>query len=383
MAQRITESLVRALPGPTTGNTITYDTDVKGFGIRVTAAGAKAFVLNYRVGGRERRLTIGSYPDWSAAAARDEAKKLKREIDRGEDPMAQRQEDRAALTVAELCHLYIDKRVSKKRPKTQRDDLAIIKTIILPRWGKQKAASIRYQDTEALHSEISARAPYRANRVLALLSNMYAFAIMLGVTSENPTKHIERNPENPRHRYLNGEELGRLVQVLIEHPNQQVCNAIRLLLLTGARKGEVLSATWDQFDLEIGYWVKPAASVKQARLHRVPLSEPALELLREMRAANPESKFLFPGNDPEKPIADIKKSWAAIRAKAQLDDVRLHDLRHTYASHLASAGNSLPVIGALLGHTQAQTTQRYAHLLDDPLKKATEAIGSLIDNFKN
>ena len=140
----------------------------------------------------------------------------------------------------------------------------------------------------------------------------------------------------------------------------------------------MLSATWDQFDLDAGYWVKPAASVIQKRLHRVSLSQPALDLLHEMRGNARSERFLFPGKNADGPVADIKKSWGTICAKAQIEGVRLHDLRHTYASLLASAGQSLPIIGALLGHTQAQTTQRYAHLLDDPLRAATEKFGSTL-----
>ncbi len=378
MAKRITETLDKNLAAPAKGNQITYDTDLKGFGVRVTANGAKAFVLNYRVGGQERRLTIGGYPEWSATAARKEAEAHKRRVDLGADPMAQRREERAAPTVADLCSLYEEGHLPKKRVSSQKDDLSIIRTIILPRFGKTKAASVRYSDVEGLHHELSAKAPYRANRVVALLSRIFSLAIKWELLTENPAKQVERNPEHQRARYLSMDELDRLIDVLASHPNKAASNAIRLLLLTGARRAEVLSATWDQFDLDAGCWVKPAASVKQARLHRVPLSGAAKELLLEMRAAAKSERFLFPGKDPDKPVADIKKAWASICAKAKIEGVRLHDLRHTYASHLASAGHSLPIIGALLGHTQAQTTHRYAHLLDDPLRAATEGFGSTL-----
>jgi integrase len=378
MAKRITETLVKNLAPPARGNQITYDTDLKGFGVRITANSAKAFVLNYRVGGQERRLTIGSYPEWSAAAARKEAEIHKRRIDVGADPMAQRREERAAPTVADLCALYEQRHLPKKRPSSQRDDLSNLRTIILPRLGKTKAASVRHSDIEALHNELSATVPYRANRVVALLSRIFSLAIKWEMVSENPAKQIERNPERSRARYLDITELDRLLAVLASHANKTAANAVRLLLLTGARRSEVLSATWDQFDLDAGHWVKPAASVKQKRLHRVPLSQPALELLHEMRVNARSELFLFPGKNPDAPVADIKKSWATICLKAKIEDVRLHDLRHTYASHLASAGQSLPIIGALLGHTQAQTTQRYAHLLDDPLRAATEEFGSTL-----
>ena len=295
MASRLNETLVKNLSPPAKGNQITYDTELKGFGVRVTAKGAKSFVLNYRVGGQERRITIGGYPEWTVAAARERAKELKRQIDVGADPMAERHEDRGAATMADLCDLYIGRHLPKKSPSSQKDDLAIINKIILPCFGKAKAASIRYPDIEALHRELTINAPYRANRTVALLSKIFS-RHQVGGAGGNPAKGIERNPEHPRARYLDGAELERLFVVLADRPSQPAANAVRLLLLTGARRNEVLSATWDQFDLENGNWAKPAASVKQKRLHRVPLSSHALELLRDMRSKARSEQFLFPGS---------------------------------------------------------------------------------------
>ncbi len=202
MAERITETLVKNLTRPATGNKIVYDTDLRGFGVRATAAGAKAFVVNYRSGGRERRITIGGYPEWSAAAARKRAEELKRQIDLGQDPLERRKEERAALTVEELCALYIERHLPKKREKSQREDQSIIRTIILPTLGTKKAGAITYSDIEDIHRQVSARAPYRANRAVALLSKMFSLAIKWGVVTVNPAKGIDRNPEQPRARYL-------------------------------------------------------------------------------------------------------------------------------------------------------------------------------------
>jgi integrase len=378
MAERITETLVKKLPRPARGNKIVYDSDLKGFGVRVTAADAKAFVLNYRIGGHERRFTIGGYPEWSATAARKHAEDLKRRIDLGQDPLAHRREERASLTVNQLCELYAERHLPKKRESSQRDDMAIIRTIVIPRLGNMKAAAVRYADIDSLHRDISARAPYRANRVVALLSKIFSLAIKWEIVAENPAKGIDKNPEHLRNRYLLPEEFERLMETLETWPNRPAANAVRLLMLTGARRSEVLKATWDQFDLAGGFWTKPAASVKQARVHRVPLSSVAIELLKEMLSSRQSSQFLFPGRDGDQPIGDIKKSWGAICRKADVSGVRIHDLRHTYASHLVSAGHSLPIIGALLGHTQAQTTHRYAHLFDDPLRVATEQVASML-----
>lgn len=383
MAQRITERVARSLPSPSTGHKITYDSELKGFGLRVTAKGARAFILNYRSGGQERRLTIGSYPEWSAAAARKQAEELKRQVDLGEDPMARRHEDRASLTVSEVCALYEERHLPRKRPSSQRNDRAMIHTIIIPALGRAKAKSVSYTDVEKLHRDLSRRAPFRANRVVALLSRIFSLAIRWEIVRENPAAKVERNPEQPRARYLDDTELHRLLSALETFEDKRVVNAVRLLALTGARKSEVLSSTWPQFDLERGYWVKPAATVKQARLHRVPLSETTVGLLREMRGSSLSDSFLFPGRVADKPLTEIKKGWARICEIAQLEGVRVHDLRHTYASLLASEGMSLPIIGALLGHTQSQTTQRYAHLLDDPLRAATSRIGKMMSFSKS
>ena len=189
-------------------------------------------------------------------------------------------------------------------------------------------------------------------------------------------KGVHRNPEQKRTRYLSGAELSRLYGALAEHPEKTSANAIRLLALTGARRGEVLAARWDEFDLEAGIWSKPASHTKQRREHRVPLSAPALRLLRELRQSSSE-EYVFAGLD-SRPLTDVKRTWRTVTREAGLSDVRLHDLRHSYASILVSSGASLPVVGALLGHSQPATTARYAHLYDDPLRAATERVADIV-----
>ena len=166
----------------------------------------------------------------------------------------------------------------------------------------------------------------------------------------------------------------RLTKALADYRDQTVANIIRLLLLTGARSGEVLAARWADIDLKEGIWTKPGATTKQKTEHRVPLSAPAMQLLASLPNDN---EFVFPGRGGGH-RTDLKKPWPKICKAAKIAGVRVHDLRHTYASLLASAGFSLPMIGALLGHTQPQTTARYAHLFDDPLRKATESVGAII-----
>lgn len=382
MSERLSDKIVKALPPPASGNKLHYDAELKGFACRVTAAGARAFVLNYRAAGRERRYTIGSFPDWSTTAARKEAAEIKKRIDRGVDPMFERHEERAAPTIGELIDRFSSDHLPKKRESTRRDYTAMLEKIVRPELSKMKVTDLRHADAGRLHRKISERAPYRANRMAAVLSKMMSFAVKLEWREDNPVKGIERNAEERRYRYLTGDELRRLTEALVSHSNRDAVNAVRLLLLTGARRGEVLTATWDQFDLAAGTWTKPSSHTKQKREHRVPLSAPARALLAEMRAdadrRGETSPYLFTSRTGTGPMVEIKSSWAALCKAAGIEGVRLHDLRHTYASVLASAGLSLPVIGALLGHTQPGTTARYAHLFDDPLRAATERVGAIV-----
>lgn len=376
MRQRLTDTIVKALPAPATGNKIHYDADLPGFGCRVTAAGARAFILNYRTtGGRERRITIGKHPAWKVGPARDEAKRLRRDIDAGRDPLGEEQTERALPTVADLCERYREEHLPKKRERSAIDDVALIEKEILPRLKRLKVADVTFNDVDRLHREITRRGvPIRANRAVALLSKMFSLAVRWQWRTENPARGIERNPEQKRERYLTGDELVRLTAALAEHRDEQAANIIRMLLLTGARRGEVLAMRWADLDLTAGIWTKPGSTTKQKTVHRVPLSAPARQLL----AGIPQSgDFVFPGRI-EGHRVEIKANWRSICKGAELVGVRIHDLRHSYASILASAGLSLPVIGALLGHSQPATTARYAHLFDDPLREATERVGAIV-----
>lgn len=380
MNVKLTDRFVRGCAVPDTGYRVHWDSDQSGFGLRITARGTRSFILNYRNDrGRERRITIGTYPDWSVQAAREEAKRLRRDVDRGSDPMAERHEIRTAETVGDLAQRYLAEHAIAKRASSRLNDERLIKRYVLPKLGKLRVVDVRHDDIATLHRAMRNR-PYQANRLAALLGKMFALAERWELRSDNPARGISRYQEEKRHRYLTGDELKRLINALEDTPNQKLANAIRLLLLTGARKSEVLGARWEQFDLDRGVWIKPSAHTKQKREHRVPLSAPALQLLSNMRASAPDNaEHLFPSRLAAQPVSEIKKFWQEICEKASIVDCRVHDLRHTYASILASAGLSLPIIGALLGHTQASTTHRYAHLFDDPLREATERVGSFLD----
>lgn len=368
---------------------IHWDTEVAGLGLRITTRGAKSFILKTRIGGGRsasiRKPTLGKVGDLTLDQARIKARDWKAMAATGVDPA--RQSEEAGRTVRELCAEYLEVHAPRKR--SGRDDQAKITQYILPSLGRKLVKDVRFSDIERLHRAMK-KTPYAANRTAALLSKMFSLAIKWDWADRNPVIGIERYPEERRERFLQSAEIAQLSQALIEYvalaqrPNQaqKSVDAIRLLMLTGARRSEVLSATWVMFDFEGGVWIKPSSHTKQKKVHRVPLSPPALQLLQEIKDRVGASDFLFPSrsNSKHPHLMELKKAWAKICGLADLEDVRIHDLRHTYASILASGGASLPLIGALLGHTQVQTTQRYAHLMDDPLRVATTKVGAVITN---
>lgn len=381
--------------------TFIFDEEVSGFGLCIYTSGRKAFLLIYRVAGRQRWLTIGNFPDWTVTAARAEAKRLKRKIDRGIDPLADRQEARGAATVRELIDRFVDEHLPKLAARNAADQTSMLRKLVEPEWGSRKVAEIQPVDVDRLLAQIAegrrrphkdapkrkrsmplAKAkptPIRANRVGEVLRKMFNCAIAWKMRENNPAAAFTKRVENERERFLSLAEIERLARIMETHQNQRYVAIIRMLLLTGARLGEVRCARFEQFDLEYGVWVKPAATTKQRRTHRLPLSGAVIALVRAQRAAVPKDcPWLFPGDVEGQPVQDIRRFWYDLRARAGLPNLRLHDLRHTCASLMISGGASLAMVGKLLGHTQAKTTQRYAHLADDPLRKSMEAVGDLL-----
>jgi integrase len=384
--QHLTDAVIRRLPAPAKGNKINYDDEVKGLGCRVTAAGAKSFVLNYLTkGGRERRITIGSCADWTCTEARAEAKRLRHIVDQGGDPLADIQDARAAPTVAELADRFEQEHLSRKRASTAHGYRHMLAAYIRPALGHLKVAEVTFSDVDALHRKITkSGSPYAGNRVVAVLSKMFSSAMRWNMRESNPTKGIERNLEQHRRRYLSTDELARLVAALAAHPDTQAANIVRLLLLTGARKGEALSCRWDSVDLTAGVWSKPPSSTKQKAYHEAQLSAPARQLLSEIREQQvakhpkkPLGEYVFPSSSESGHVVDIKKSWRQLCRAAKIDGLRIHDLRHSFASQAISGGAGLPLVGALLGHASPTTTARYAHMFTDPQKAAVERIGAV------
>jgi integrase len=382
MSRKLVEAVVRALVPPPSPdgksvNRITYDSEVPGFGARITSAGAVGFVLNYRrkSDGLERRATIGSWPAWSVAAARERAKSLKRIVDSGGDPVGDSRALRDAPTVAEMCRRFEEEHLPKKRPTTQADYRGIIREIEAELGGK-KVAGIEFADVDRLHRRLSRRAPYRANRVLAVACKMFNLAILWGWRPDNPTRGVERNQEDKRERPLTPDELIRLTEALDRYPDQQTADIFRLALLTGCRISEATSAEWTALDPDTAFatWRKKATNTKQKKDHSVPLSAPARELLMRLHEQQRDALRVFPGANRR----TVERPFRQICAAAGIAGLRIHDLRHCYATTLASSGTSLVIIGKLLGHTRADTTLRYAHVHDDALSRATETAGAIL-----
>jgi integrase len=392
--RKLTQELVRTASVPVSGATTVWDNDphLPGFGLRVHAGGTRSFFLNYWHGGRERRITIGTFPRWSVTAAREEAKDLRKRVDRGEDPAGEKRERRTAPTVQDLIDRYIKDHLPRKATATARqNDERKMLAEIGEKLGKHtKVADVHGGDIRDMHHRITESGrPVRANRVLAICSKLFSLSLtpMKGentpwrnAVSGNPCKGIERNHEEARDRFFSQSELTAIGEALSKYPGV-AADCVRLVMLTGCRPGEAMLATWEEFDAEPGYWVKPSAHVKQRKTHRLPLNPPAIELINRLRKHR-KGKWVFPGDKPGEHLAALWHVWHFVRRETGIGKTaRLYDLRHTFASVGAGGGLSLPIIGKLLGHTQSRTTQRYAHLADDPLREATEKVGAVITNI--
>lgn len=377
----ITKRFVESLPPRPEKLIQHWDTALKGFGVIVLPSGRRTYCIQYRNQNRIiKRLKIGVHGQITTEEARELAKKRLAQVTYGEDPAEKKKAMASIPTMEELAHEYSLKHGNRKRSKSQEEDSFMLKQFILPAFGAKPVPSITFQDIQNLHLQLK-ETPYRANRILALLSKMFSLSISWRWRPDNPVMGIERYPEEKRDRWLNEEELNRLWNILDKYSHHLTAYVFKLLLLTGARKGEVIQATWDQFDLEKGVWTKPSHLTKQKKKEHLPLSEKALKVLHTLKELNSQnSPYLFPGRIKGEPIKEIKTFWKTILKEAGLQNVRIHDLRHTHASHLVSSGLSLSIVGKLLGHTQASTTQRYAHLADEPLRQAAELFGSKVGN---
>ena len=328
--QRLTDAVVHSLDA--TKPRMVYNSDLVGFAIRLSPT-SRSWVLNYSLNRRERRMTIGQLSVWSAKAARSRAMELRRLVNSGQDPMQQHQDERAALDMGELLDLYLEQAKAKR---SFADDRGIIETILRPKWRHRKVAAVTSGDVEALHRILNeSGTPVLANQVISCASAVFALAIKRKWISTNPCKGTPRNRQTRRERYLTVDEIGRLVEVLGSWPDVKSAVAVKLLLLLGCRRAELLRARWREFDLVGMIWRKPSANTKSGKPHTIPLTAEAIRELVQLPRRN-LSDLLF-RNSAGNPWSEIS-DWPAIRAAARLYGVRLHDLRHSCASVLISQG---------------------------------------------
>ena len=371
------------------------DPRATGFGVRSYPGGGKSFFIDYRIDGRQRRITIGPFPRWSADAARERAKELRKLIDRGHDPAGAKRERREAPTVQDLIDRYIEDHLPKKSNDAARvaDEMRMLAEIGKHLGKHTKVVDVHGGDIGGMHRKISESIGrggkprrVRANRIVTVCSKMFSLALVprAGETLPwrnavlgNPCKGIERNPEEGRERFFSSVELAAISDALAEYEGV-AADCVRLITLTGCRPAEAMRAEWSEFDEQPGFWIKPSAHVKQRKTHKLPLSPAAMELVDRLRETR-KGKWVFPGDKPGEHLVALWHVWHFVRERTGLgEDARLYDLRHTFASIGAGGGLSLPIIGRLLGHTQTRTTQRYAHLADDPLREAAEKITTVI-----
>ena len=384
---------IKAIKAPSSGYTVTWDQELPGFGLRTTAAGVKSFVLAYRNSARRsRNLTIGRFGVLTLAQARRRARELLVQVAAGRDPVAEKESSKG-LTVAELAERYLEQHArSKKKPSSVKADEVNLKNHVLPNLGRLRVDAVSREDVGALHHKLR-KTSGAANRVLALVSKMMNLSEKWGLRPDgtNPCRHVERFKERRRQRYLSESEIGRLGAALIQLEQEagqdvkteklrarrirearSLAAAVRLLILTGARRSEIVGLRWDWVDFERGYLRLPD-SKSDAKL--IDLNAPALAVLESLDRC---SEYVIPGRNCDAPLVGFSKAWARVAKMAKLEDLRAHDLRHSFASVGAAGGYSLVTIGALLGHSQPATTARYAHLANSPARAASEAIGGRI-----
>jgi integrase len=381
-----------------------WDDALAGFGVAAYPQGRKTYVVQYRNGGRSRRSTIGDHGRLTPEEARSEAKKLLGSVEKGEDPIAARKAARAVRTFREVAEEFLASHVkAKRKARTHEGYALLLNRHIAPTIGAMRVIEVRRIHIAKMHAQMAAT-PGAANRVVSFVSAIWNWAAARDEVAfgANPARGIARNPEQPHERFLSTEEFGRLAEALSKsqteglfydvdetRPNAKhapkpenrrrfidlyAAAAIRLLMLTGARLREILHARWENVDFDRGIIFLPDSKTGRKPVY---LNTAAIDILAALPRAK-DNPYVIVGAAKNAPRADLKNPWRALTQAAGLEGLRIHDLRHSFASVGAGASLGLPIIGKLLGHTQPATTARYAHLDADPMRRAVETIGETI-----
>lgn len=422
-ARRLTKAVVDALR-PTATEYTAFDSKLPGFGVRVRPTGSMSYVAMYRTGGRNtplRKVTIGKVGKLTTEEARKEAEAILAKAELGQDVAHERAKARTEQTVSDLCDIYLAEGCATKRASTLVSDRGRIERHIKPLLGRKLIGEVRTADIERFLRDVATgktaadvktgkhgRAIVRggkgtATRTTRLLGGIFTFAVRRGLRADNPVAGVRKYEDGQGDRYLTADELQRLGEALREaettglpwevslaapgakHLPKDIdaqrtkvdpyaVAAIRLLILTGCRLREILNLRWEQVNFERGVMLLPDT---KTGWKPVLLGAPALQVLDRLVRVK-DCPYVIPGQKPGTPRSDLKRPWDAIRRRAGLNDVRIHDVRHTFASFGASGGIGLTIVGRLLGHKDIKTTNRYSHLADDPLRRAADSVGNAL-----
>lgn len=383
---KFTQADIDALPIPEK-DSVFWDQELKRFGLRVKPSGQKSYMIQYRnADGVSRKKTIGDAYAIKLKDARNLARQMLTQVAQGQDPAEAAKVQRAAWTVIDAIDhwrtVYVPARRLSKGMVENCERHA--RNSIIPAMGKRKIKDVTKAEVMQLQGSM-ANQPANANRCLAFLSKLFALAIDAGERPDNPVHGIERYPENRRNVHLNVDELNRVYEALGRQEDQNQANCVRLIMLTGCRRSEAFTAEWSQFNFDTNTWTLPLTNTKQRKIHNRQITPLAAEWLlkhKKQQAKNQiNSRWLFPqAQDSQKHIVDVKRFWKRVLNDATIDECRIHDLRHTFASLLLLHGDnvSIATIGALLGHQNLSTTMRYAHVADQAARSAVSVMGSLI-----
>lgn len=388
---RISKRTVDSLK-PTEKDSYLWDTELAGFGVKLTPKGLAVYLVQYRLGGRRgrtRRVTLGRHGAITPDQARIAARRVLGRVANGDDPAEDKRQARNDTTIAELCDNYLEFGARGKRASTLATDRSNIERHIKPLLGRRLLSSVRRADIEQFQHDVALGKTSQdlktrkrgraivtggrgtAARSVAVLSAIFSYAVAEGMLSDNPAQGVKLYISAKRERYLSLPELSTLGQALInaeeQGANPQAITIIRLLILTGARKSEIERLTWSEVDLDRSC-LRLRESKTGAKI--IPLGEAAVEILKNLPRVGNQS-YVFVGSTGGS-YTGTPRIWRKVRSDANLSDVRLHDLRHSFASVAVGQGHSLLMVGKVLGHKQARTTEVYAHLADDPVRSVAD-----------
>jgi integrase len=358
---------------------IDFDDEMPGFGVRVMPSGVKSYLIQYRRDRHTRRFTFAKYGVTTSDEARTHARQLLAAVSRGEDPSLVRRERRVAPTMSALCERFLNDHVRHRcKRTTQREYRRSVQLFIIPKIGGLKVVDIERRHIAELHHQLQP-IPYQANRTLGVLSKIFNLAEVWGLRPDgsNPCRHVEKYKEEKRERFLSGDEMARLGQALRDAArdgsvSRPAIAAFWLLFLTGCRLAEIQTLQWQHVQGRVLVLPDSKTGAKS-----VQIGQAAVDILSGI-CRQPDNPYVISGKLPGSHLTDLQRPWRRVRATAGLPNLRIHDLRHSFASSAVGIGESLPMIGKLLGHTQVQTTARYAHLASKPVQTAAERICSVI-----